>query len=324
MVDVTILALPGAFASGVAAALDIMATAARLAPSCGCGPIRCNVVSSHPMVTLSNGVKIEATALAQSDQTSDHSIWFVAGLETDSVESAAARMSEPDAVTAAEAIHLHGARGGTVACACSAVLLLERAGLLRGRRATTTWWLGEYLQRLQPDCVVDVEQTVIVDGNIVTAGAAFAHLDLMLHLLRTHFPPALAKAVAKAMILDGRQLEAPRPAVRASAGRLDLVSKVAASFEAALPDPPTITQLAAELGMSGRTLSRRIKRETGGNVSAILQSVRLHRARQLLQDRGLSIEQVAAELGYADATSLRRMMRKLAHATPGQFRPRLA
>ena len=85
-------------------------------------------------------------------------------------------------------------------------------------------------------------------------------------------------------------------------------------------DPPTVAELAAELGMSHRTLSRHIKDATGRSVSALLQSVRLHRARLLLESSRMSVEQVAAQVGYADTTALRRLMRKITRATPTQFR----
>ena len=72
--------------------------------------------------------------------------------------------------------------------------------------------------------------------------------------------------------------------------------------------------------MSSRTLSRRIKESTGRSVSALLQSVRINRARMLLETSKMSVEQVAEQVGYADTTALRRLMRKVTQATPRQFR----
>ncbi len=83
----------------------------------------------------------------------------------------------------------HVAAGGTVAASCSAVFLLQAAGLLRERRATTSWWLAQELRRLQPDCTVDADRMVVSDGPVTTAGAAFAQTDLMLHLLACASPP---------------------------------------------------------------------------------------------------------------------------------------
>jgi transcriptional regulator GlxA family with amidase domain len=52
----------------------------------------------------------------------------------------------------------------------------------------------------------------------------------------------------------------------------------------------------------------------------MIQSIRLHRARALLQNSRASIDEVAAAVGYEDATALRRLMRKLVGTTPGRVR----
>ena len=63
--------------------------------------------------------------------------------------------------------------------------------MLQGRRATTSWWYAALLKRMAPDCTVDVDRMVCADGPVVTAGAAFAQTDLMLHLLRERCGSAL-------------------------------------------------------------------------------------------------------------------------------------
>ena len=53
---------------------------------------------------------------------------------------------------------------------------------------------------------------------------------------------------------------------------------------------------------------------------ALVQGVRLNRARQLIESSRMTIAQVAESVGYEDATALRRLMRKAAGAAPSQFR----
>lgn len=320
MFDFTILALPGAFASGVGAALDILSSAAGLANAAGCPALRWRVCSTEKTVMLSNGLKIDAVLLPKKPR-SDRSIWLVPGLGLDDAKAVMSRFSQPDAVQAIKALQTQARAGGTIAAGCSAVFLLQEAGLLVGKRVTTTWWLGGLLQQLEPQCVVDVDQMVVADGSIVTGGAAFAHIDLVLHLLRTRFNPSLAEAVSRAMVIDGRQSQAQFIVPTALANGNELASRLVARFEAGLPNPPTVTELAAEFCMSNRTLSRHIKEATGRSVSALLQSVRINRARMLLQTSKMSVEQVAEQVGYADTTALRRLMRKVTQATPRQFRP---
>jgi transcriptional regulator GlxA family with amidase domain len=320
MLDFTILALPGAFASGVGATLDVLSSAKRLASEAGSAAPRWRVYSTEKTVVLSNGLRVDATVLPKRPR-SDSSIWLVPGLGIDDAEAAASRFLKPDAVRAIKALQTQSHAGGTVAAACSAVFLLREAGLLEGKRVTTTWWLGGLLQRMEPHCIVDVDQMVVADGNIVTAGAAFAHIDLVLYLLRTRFNPSLAEAVSRAMVIDGRQSQAPYIVPMTLANGNDLATRLVARFERGLPNPPTVAQLAAEFCMSNRTLSRHIKEATGRSVSALLQSVRISRARMLLETSKMSVEQIAEQVGYSDTTALRRLMRKLTQATPRQFRP---
>lgn len=319
MFDFSILALPGAFASGVGATLDMLSSATRFASEANCAAPRWRVYSTEKTVVLSNGLRADATILPKKPK-SDGSIWLVPGLGIDDAEAAANRFLQPDAALAIRALQCQARAGGAIAAACSAVFLLREAGLLEGKRVTTTWWLGGLLQRMEPRCIVDVDQMVVADGNIVTAGAAFAHIDLMLYLLRTRFNPALAEAVSRAMVIDGRQSQAPYIVPMTLTSGNDLAARLVARFERGLPNPPTVAELAAEFCMSNRTLSRHIKEATGRSVSALLQSVRISRARMLLETSKMSVEQIAEQLGYSDTTALRRLMRKLTHATPRQFR----
>ncbi|WP_182574245.1 MULTISPECIES: GlxA family transcriptional regulator [Aminobacter] len=319
MFDFTLVVLPGTFASGVGVSLDTLACATAIAHEAGCAPPRWRICSTEKSVLLSSGLQIEAAILPEKPK-SDGSVWLLPGLGLNDAEAVINRLAQPDAVTIANGLKAHSDAGGIIAASCSAVFLLHAAGLLSSKRVTTTWWLGGLLQQMAPDCQVDVDQIVVADGNIITGGAAFAHIDLMLHLLRIRFGPALAESVSRAMVIDGRQSQAPFivPAILASSS--DVATRLVACFEARLPNPPSVEELAAELSMSSRTLSRRIKATTGKSVSALLQSVRINRARILLESTNISVEKIAEQVGYADTTALRRLMRKVTQATPRQFR----
>jgi transcriptional regulator GlxA family with amidase domain len=269
---------------------------------------------------LSNGLVVAAEVLPVRPEA-DQSIWIVPGLGVETTEAMTTRFAASDAIRAIAALRAQAATGAIIAASCSGVFLLREAGLLVGKRVTTTWWLGGLLQQMEPRCTVDVNQMVIADGSIVTSGAAFAHIDLMLHLLALRYGADLAGAVSRAMVIDGRRSQAPfiDPAVLANGN--ELVERVVQRLEASFPNPPAITDLASEMCMSERTLSRHVKAATGRSISALLQQVRINRARALLATSSLTIDQIAAQVGYADTTALRRLMWKVARATPSQFRP---
>lgn len=319
MMDYTILLLAGAFPSSVALTLDILATATVMAPRVGCAAPRWRVFATTDSVALSHGIKIAAEILPDK-RAVDGSTWVIPGLGIESPAAVAPRCAMPDAQRAIAALQSHAQAGGMVAASCSAVFLLQAADLLRDKKATISWWFAPLLQRLEPHCMVDADRMVISDGKVLTAGAAFAQADLMLHLLRTQFSPALADAVSRALLIDGRLSQAQFVVPAMLAHGNELVARLVARFDAALPEPPSIAELAAECCMSERTLSRHVRSATGRSTSALLQSVRLSKARMLLETSSLSVEQVAERVGYVDTTALRRLMRKMMGATPRQFR----
>lgn len=324
MHDFTILILGGAYSTSVAVTLDMLAAAATLAPRVGVATPTWRVCSiDGARVELQSGISVETMALPRRAR-GDGSVWIVPGLGLDRRSAIQKRLALDDAQAVIKALRQHAQAGGTIAASCSAVFMLQAAGLLDDKRVTTSWWLAPELKRIAPACRVDADRMVCADGPIVTAGAAFAQADLMLHLLRTLGGNALADAVSRVLLFDGRQAQAPFIIPEAFSNGDDLIGRLAARIEAALPELPRVGELAQEFCMSERTLSRRIKRATGKSTSALLQSVRQRRARALLASSRMTVEQVAVAVGYQDATALRRLMRKVAGANPSRFRPALS
>jgi transcriptional regulator GlxA family with amidase domain len=90
-----------------------------------------------------------------------------------------------------------GAGADVVASVCTGAFLLERAGFLDGRRATTHWASMEQLRQL--GTVAVVEQRWVDDGKVVTAAGVSAGIDMSLHLVGRLWTKALARKVQHAM-----------------------------------------------------------------------------------------------------------------------------
>lgn len=319
MHDFTIIVLPGAYATSVAVTLDILNTAVAMAPGLKMSCPRWRLVSPRgKSVPLSSGLSVSVTPMTR--MASDQSTWIVPGLGIESAQGVAARLAQHDAQRAILAIKAHSANGGSVAASCTGVFLLQAAQLLIERRVTTSWWLAAELRLLESRCVVDADRMVCTDGPVTTAGAAFAQTDLMLHLLRARFGTALADAVARVLLIDGRQAQSPFMVPMMLSNGTDLVARLTRRIESALPHPPSVAALAEEFAMSTRTLSRHVHAATGKSTLALLQSVRLNRARMLIETSRMTIEQIAEQVGYEDATALRRLMLKVFGANPSRFR----
>jgi transcriptional regulator GlxA family with amidase domain len=319
MPDFTVIALEGSYPTGVAVSIDILRAARRLAPRLGLPEPTWRVCSiDGGDVGLDGGLAVATTRLPRGGR--DSSTWVVPGLGTDTPAAVRARLALPDAVALSRLLARH-AQHGALAVSCSAVFLLGEAGLLDGYRVTTTWWLAPMLALENPGCVVDADLMVCADGVLTTAGAAFAQTDLMLHLVRRRYGNELTDAVARSLLIDARQAQAPYVVPEVLANGAELVTRIVREVEDALPHPPSIATLAASFSMSERTLGRHVVRATGKSPLALVQSVKLRRARTLLETSRLTVEQVATAVGYQDATALRRAMKKSTGANPSRYRP---
>lgn len=82
---------------------------------------------------------------------------------------------------------------------------------------------------------------------------------------------------------------------------------------------PSATEIAHQLGLSERSLHRRLNAENT-SFQALLDEVRLARARALLRDSDEPLDEVAMRLGLQSRQSLIRWFRRHTGLTPGQYR----
>ncbi len=82
---------------------------------------------------------------------------------------------------------------------------------------------------------------------------------------------------------------------------------------------PALGEVAAACGVAPRTLMRHLRAE-GSSFQALLDTARQARVRWLLQHTRLSIEEIAAQLGYADTSNFSRTVRRWFGRTPRELR----
>ncbi|WP_309226880.1 MULTISPECIES: AraC family transcriptional regulator [unclassified Mycolicibacterium] len=89
----------------------------------------------------------------------------------------------------------------------------------------------------------------------------------------------------------------------------DLVHTVETMLRDSLRDPLTMAQIAKRLGITDRTLRRRLG-AGGQQFAALRDKVRSERARYLVRETTLPIHAIAAEVGFTDPREFRRAYRK--------------
>jgi transcriptional regulator GlxA family with amidase domain len=86
---------------------------------------------------------------------------------------------------------------------CTGALLLAKAGLLAGRRATTHWAALDLLQSVDPTIQLQRDARVVKDGIITSAGVS-AGIDMALDVVEDMFGEAVAVDVAKYIEFERR------------------------------------------------------------------------------------------------------------------------
>lgn len=213
------------------------------------------------------------------------------------------------------------ALGAIVAGACNGVFLLGEAGLLDGRRCTTTWWRHDALRARYPRADVAWGASFMEDRRVVTAGGPLSWIDLSLHMIRELCGAEAAKKAADFTVVDTvpstQTIYIPPGHLTASN---PFVLEAERVVRQAGDAPLTSTQLARAMHVSERTLHRRLKEATGETPKHFLDRVRFEAARMLLETTQSSVKQLASASGYADETSFRRAFRRYAGMTPGAYR----
>ena len=243
------------------------------------------------------------------------------GLGTASADELDGKLKSPACRRAAGMLAEAFESGAALAASCASTFLLAETGLLDGRRATTTWWLAPVFRRRYPKVDLVTDQIVVADWPIATGGAAMAQMDLMLAVVSRFAGPNLAKACANHLLLDERRSQAPFMAVTYLAGQNPSMAKAESWVRANIARDFGMDELAEAVALAPRTFARRVAATCGITPIQFVQRIRVETARYLLETTRLSVDEIARKVGYAEPSTLRRLIRRDTKHSPGHFRP---
>lgn len=101
----------------------------------------------------------------------------------------------------------------------------------------------------------------------------------------------------------------------------DLLRHVSDVVRALLPGQVSLEDVARELGLSGRTLQRRLAQE-GTRFTTVAKSVRVALAKEYLRHPGVTIADAAERLGFAHVSELSRLLRSELGVSPSELKAR--
>jgi transcriptional regulator GlxA family with amidase domain len=305
---IAMLVIDGTFDMGLSIPLDAFQIANNISARAMEGSTRFEVtlVGMGRKVRTARGLTVPVQAIT-ADLKPD---WvFVPALAEGLPEQLIPALERPDVRRAAAQLRTWHAGGAKIAASCVGAFLAAESGLLDEREATTTWWLSPLFRQRYPNVRLDESRMLVPTDVGVTAGAAMGHLDLALWLIRKA-SPELATLVSRYLLADIRSSQAAYIIPNHLAQADPLVARFERWAREHLQAGFSLTEAAAALAVSPRSLQRRCQAVLGKSPLAYFQDLRVERAKALIHGSGLDLDAIAAEVGYVDGATLRTLLRQ--------------
>ena len=205
---------------------------------------------------------------------------------------------------------------------CTGAFILAAARLLDGREATTHWAFASTLAERYPLVDVQPDRIFVQDGHVWTSGGVTSGIDLALAIVEEDHGSAVARQVAKLMVVflrrpGGQSQHATRsPAVRARSEPL----RTAIDAVIAKPDADhSVAALAGRAGFSERQFTRVFRDETGTTPARFVETVRVEVAQGVLEAGDEALGVVARWVGFGSEETMRRAFLRQLGVTPGNL-----
>lgn len=305
---ISVLALDGLWATGLTVTLDafVLANSFSARQMGGAPYFDVSVVGVRRKVRSGQGWTIPVRTITP-DLKPD---WIIVpALNTGTPDRLLPALERPDVKQATVQLLKWHAEGARIAASCIGVFLLAETGLLDQREATTTWWLAPLFRQRYPSVRLNESRMLVPSDVGVTAGAAMGHLDLALWLIRQS-SPELATTVSRYLLADIRSSQAAYIIPNHLAQADPLILRFERWAREHLNKGFSLQDAAKALATSARTLQRRCDAVLGKSPLSYFQDLRVEHAQSLLHGNDVDLEAIATEVGYADGSTLRTLLRE--------------
>lgn len=315
-----VLALDGVFDTGLAVILDTLTVAHDLASSGSASAISLDVtvIGVRRRIRTSQGLSVPAVLAARCGRPD---VVLVPALGAKTPETLHVALRRPDVADAGRLLQQWADSGVLIGAACTGTFILADTLLLDGQSATTSWWLAPLFRERYPRVILEESRMVISSSGFVTAGAALAHVDLALWLVR-RCSPTLSALTARYLSIEPRSSQAVFAISDHLVHNDPLVERFECWARHNLAEGFSLIGAARATGTSERTLSRRLRAVLGKTPLSYFQDLRVERAVHLLRMSSDSVDQIASQVGYADGATLRALLRRKIGRAVSELRTR--
>jgi transcriptional regulator GlxA family with amidase domain len=211
---------------------------------------------------------------------------------------------------------------GAVLVSLADPLLIAKAGLLDRREATGLVSESEIFRSRFPQVRYLPSRRVVASGDIVTVCGIGPTPDACAHLVERFHGAALARRFLRHTSTEALPADEQTALWSARYKRHRDAQVLAAQdiVEQELHALPTLAHLAARVGLSERTLSRRLLAATGLPLRRYVAELRLERSEFLLRTGDMALVHIAQDCGYGSASAFSRAFAARYDDGPASYR----
>lgn len=193
-------------------------------------------------------------------------------------------------------------QGAVIGASGAAVVLPLAAGIAKGLSVPVVPALSPTLRALFPRAAQDGYRRIVDQDNLLLGRGASLDTELVARAFDRLISPATGHWF--------RSVMGEAPASRDEKAADPLVETARLWLEQRFAGSVSIAGLARELNVSQAVLVRRFRNEMGETPTAFVKNLRLNTARRMLVDSRLSIDMIAAAVGFSDARLFRQAFRR--------------
>jgi transcriptional regulator GlxA family with amidase domain len=210
-----------------------------------------------------------------------------------------------------------------IASVCTGIYGLGATGLLDGRRATTHWRFARDVGEKFPEIRLESNALFLKDGAFYTSAGVTAGIDLALALIEEDLGAPAALAVARELVVylkrPGGQEQFSEP-LQFQIESTDKLAELASWMRGHLRSDLSVEALAARACLCPRQFTRRFTRVFQRTPAAFVEDLRLAEAQKRLSMRSITVEGVAASVGFRSADAFRRAFERRFGISPTHYR----
>jgi transcriptional regulator GlxA family with amidase domain len=209
---------------------------------------------------------------------------------------------------------------------CTGSFILCRLGLMKDREVCVSWYHHQDFTEAFPGLQPVSDRLYVVDRDRITCSGGTGVADLAAKLVEKHLGRDSAQKALHILLIERARPDTsaqPAPPMPVPV-RDERVARALLWMEQHLASPMKISRVAAELGMSERSLERLFRSRLNETPQHSYLRIRLRHAKWMLENTGMSLASIAAELGFVDSSHMSRCFKSCYHALPGTFRSSVA